>query len=76
MKILKKEEIIRFLADKNNQEQTKVKDILITLGLNVIIDEARRLQISQAFEEKKLIASEEPIPTKFIQKSYKSIIEN
>lgn len=76
MNKLKKQDVIKILARKNNQEEIEIKNILITLGLNIIIDEARRLQLSQAFIEKRLLSPEEPIPIDLVQESYKSIIEN
>src|SRR5699024_5125915 len=76
MNKLKKQDVIKILARKNNQEEIEIKNILITLLLNIIIDEARRLQLSQAIIEKRILYPKESNPIDLVQESYKSIIEN
>lgn len=50
-----------------------LKKHLAEIGLGVLIDEARRMQFSEAYQEKRLLGQDEPIPARLVKQAYENI---
>lgn len=54
--------------------QRTLKKHLAVLGMEVLLNEARRLQVGEAFQEKRLIHEQEPIPARLVKKAYDEVL--
>lgn len=67
--------IIIDVADASGVSERKVRSLLTELGLAQLLSEARRLQVGEAFQTKKLVDQTQPIPARLIKQAFESLEE-
>lgn len=53
----------------------KLRQQLLAAGLGALLDEARRLQMVQAFEQRQWLGNDEPIPVEMVKQAYAHLFE-
>lgn len=67
--------LIKQMAEILGISERQIRGELVELGLGEVLSEARRLQASVAFDEKRLVTPGEPITPEQLREAYKLVTE-
>ena len=56
--------------------ERELRALLIELGLDQMCNEARRMQVRDAYQEKRIVFDNEPIPARHIKQAFESLRED
>ena len=56
--------------------ERKLRGLLTELGLAQMLNEARRIQAYDAYQEKRIVFDDEPIPARHIKQAFESLRED
>lgn len=70
------ETIIADFAAASGVSEQEFQKLLTELGLIQLLNEVRRLQAGEAFQEKRLVHQNEPIPERLIKQAFEALQED
>lgn len=65
--------MIDMIVAEKEIDEKEIIALFLNMGAMTLVDEARRLQASKAFSEKKIVDQDDPIPLKFIIEAFDNL---
>lgn len=68
--------LIEEIAIVCDVSERKLRALLTELGLAQMLNEARRMQVGEAYQEERMVFDNEPIPARNIKQAFESMRED